>query len=60
MRFCCCFCGKAIEALPSYRLQIQKNSDENGEKTPAQELYCHEQCLEESLHNADLLYLKHL
>ena len=60
MKLCCCFCGKEIESTPGYSLTIRKNSDNSTDEAPEQQLYCHERCLEERLHNPDWLYLKHL
>lgn len=60
MEYCCCFCGKEIEEFPNYSLVIQKNLADVADKAPSQELYCHEKCLENRLHDANWLYLKHL
>ena len=58
MQLQCCICGQKIEESPVYSLLIQK-LQQSGEG-PTQELFCHEKCLENSLSDANLLYLKHL
>jgi len=60
MHFICCFCGQEIESSSAYSLMIKKIQKDNSDEAPSQELYCHEKCLEDSLHNANTLYLKHL
>ena len=60
MQFKCCFCGQDIEKSPVYSLMLQKIQQGSCEEAPSQELYCHEKCLEDALHDANMLYLKHL
>ena len=60
MQLKCCFCGQGIEKSPAYCLLIQKVQQEESDEVPTQELYCHEKCLEDALHDANMLYLKHL
>ena len=60
MQFQCCFCGQEIEKSPVYSLIIQKLQQDHSSEAPSQELYCHEKCLENRLHDVKLLYLKHL
>ena len=60
MQLQCCICGQKIEESPVYSLLIQKLQQSSDGEGPTQELFCHEKCLENSLSDANLLYLKHL
>ena len=57
---CCCFCGERIEELPCYTLLIQKQHSEEDTEVTTQELYCHENCLENSLYKKEWFYLKYV
>ena len=54
MTYTCCFCGNPIEETP-YTLTVSKEGCET-----EQVLCCHEACLEKSLSDPKLLYLKYL
>lgn len=53
MKHNCCFCGEPIEPDSLYTITIHKEYCET-----VQELYCHEACLEQKLHDPKTLYLK--
>lgn len=60
IKLCCCFCGEKIGRFPYYVLNVQKYISEDRENISEQDLFCHERCLEQSLHNKKWLYLKYL
>lgn len=59
----CCFCGKAASDPPDYAMEIVRNGNDKtigGGTKASQVLWCHEACLENSLFDPNMLYIKHI